>query len=139
MVASRLMAEPTHAVEPLPLHDGKTTVVSVISSSAAVLAACSCCILPLVLAAAGLSASLSSILTPLGSLHWPMTALSMIAVATSWLIFLRKYRRKCHCDSQAAHKWFLNPQIIMLLVATALTFIAAAWGLFEPTLMKAFM
>jgi hypothetical protein len=68
-----------------------------------------------------------------------MTALSMIAVAASWLIFLRKYRRKCHCDSQAAHKWFLNPQIIMLLVATALTFIAAAWGLFEPTLMKAFM
>ncbi len=139
MVASRLMAEPTHAVEPLPLHDGKTTVVSIISSSAAVLAACSCCILPLVLAAAGLSASLSGILTPLGSLHWPMTALSMIAVAASWLIFLRKYRRKCHCDSQAAHKWFLNPQIIMLLVATALTFIAAAWGLFEPTLMKAFM
>ena len=139
MVASRLMAEPTHAVEPLPLHDGKTTVVSIISSSAAVLAACSCCILPMVLVAAGLSASLSSVLAPLGSLHWPMTAFSMIAVAASWLIFLRKYRRKCHCDSQAAHKWFLNPQIIMLLVATALTFIAAAWGLFEPTLMKAFM
>ena len=139
MVASRLMAEPTHAVEPLPLHDGKTTVVSIISSSAAVLAACSCCILPLVLAAAGLSAGLSSILTPLGSLHWPMTALSMITVAASWLIVLRKYRRKCHCDPQVAHKWFLNPQIIMLLVATALSFIAAAWGLFEPTLMKAFM
>jgi len=53
VVASRLMAEPTHAVEPLPLHDGKTTVVSIISSSAAVLAACSCCILPMVLVAAG--------------------------------------------------------------------------------------
>ena len=92
MVASRLMAEPTHAVEPLPLHDGKTTVVSVISSSAAVLAACSCCILPMVLVAAGLSASLSSVLAPLGSLHWPMTAFSMIAVAASWLIVLRKYR-----------------------------------------------
>ncbi len=77
MVASRLMAEPTHAVEPLPLHDGKTTVVSVISSSAAVLAACSCCILPMVLVAAGLSASLSSVLAALGSLHWPMTAFSM--------------------------------------------------------------
>ena len=86
MVASRLMAEPTHAVEPLPLHDGKTTVVSIISSSAAVLAACSCCILPMVLVAAGLSASLSSVLAPLGSLHWPMTAFSMIAVAASWLI-----------------------------------------------------
>ena len=139
MVASRLMAEPTHAVEPLPLHDGKTTVVSIISSSAAVLAACSCCILPMVLVAAGLSASLSSVLAPLGSLHWPMTAFSVIAVAASWLIVLRKYRRKCHCDPQVAHKWFLNPQIIMLLVATALSFIAAAWGLFEPTLMKAFM
>ena len=139
MAASPFMAKQINAVEPFPLNEGKTTFVSVISSSAAVLAACSCCILPLVLAAAGLSASLSSILTPLGSLHWPMTALSMIAVATSWLIVLRKYRRKCHCDSQAAHKWFLNPQIIMLLVATALTFIAAAWGLFEPTLMKAFM
>ena len=135
MATSRSMAKQINAVETFPLNEGKTAFVSVISSSAAVLAACSCCILPLVLAAAGLSASLSSIL----SLHWPMTALSMIAVAASWLIFLRKYRRKCHCDSQAAHKWFLNPQIIMLLVATALTFIAAAWGLFEPTLMKAFM
>lgn len=139
MAASPFMAKQINAVEPFPLNESKTTFVSVISSSAAVLAACSCCILPLVLAAAGLSAGLSSILTPLGSLHWPMTALSMIAVATSWLIVLRKYRRKCHCDSQAAHKWFLNPQIIMLLVATALSFIAAAWGLFEPTLMKAFM
>ena len=139
MAASPFMAKQINAVEPFPFNEGKTTFVSVISSSAAVLAACSCCILPLVLAAAGLSAGLSSILTPLGSLHWPMTALSMIAVATSWLIVLRKYRRKCHCDSQAAHKWFLNPQIIMLLVATALSFIAAAWGLFEPTLMKTFM
>jgi len=139
VAASPFMAKQINAVEPFPFNEGKTTFVSVISSSAAVLAACSCCILPLVLAAAGLSAGLSSILTPLGSLHWPMTALSMIAVATSWLIVLRKYRRKCHCDSQAAHKWFLNPQIIMLLVATALSFIAAAWGLFEPTLMKTFM
>jgi mercuric ion transport protein len=139
VVASSFMAKPTHAVEPLPLNEGKTTVVSVISSSAAVLAACSCCILPMVLAAAGLSAGLSSVLAPLGSLHWPMTALSMIAVAASWLIVLRKYRRKSHCDSQAAFKWFKNPQIIMLLVATVLSFIAAAWGYFEPTLMKAFM
>jgi len=75
------MAKQINAVETFPLNEGKTAFVSVISSSAAVLAACSCCILPLVLAAAGLSASLSSILTPLGSLHWPMTALSMIAVA----------------------------------------------------------
>lgn len=139
MVASRLMAEPTHAVEPLPLHDGKTTVVSVISSSAAVLAACSCCILPMVLVAAGLSASLSSVLAPLGSLHWPMTAFSMIAVAASWLIVLRKHRHTSHCHSRAAVKWLKNRQIIMLLVATVMSFIAAAWGYFEPTLMKAFM
>ena len=68
-----------------------------------------------------------------------MTAFSMIAVAASWLIVLRKYRRKSHCDSRAAVKWFKNRQIIMLLVATVLSFIAAAWGYFEPTLMKAFM
>lgn len=139
MAASRFMAKQINAVEPFPLNEGKTTFVSVISSSAAVLAACSCCILPMVLAAAGLSAGLSSILAPLGWLHLPMTAVSMVAVAASWFVVLRKYRRKCHCDFQAAHKWFLNPQIIMLLVATVLSFIAAAWGSFEPTLMKAFM
>ena len=133
------MAKQINAVETFPLNEGKTAFVSVISSSAAVLAACSCCILPLVLAAAGLSASLSSILTPLGSLHWPMTALSMIAVAASWLIVLRKYRHKSHCHSQAAVKWLKNRQIILLLVATVMSFIAAAWGYFEPTLMKAFM
>ena len=68
-----------------------------------------------------------------------MTALSMIAVAASWLIVLRKYRHKSHCHSQAAVKWLKNRQIILLLVATVMSFIAAAWGYFEPTLMKAFM
>src|SRR3546814_2630706 len=77
--------------------------------------------------------------SPLGSLHWPMTAFSMIAVAASWLIVLRKYRHKSHCHSQAAVRWLKNRQIIMLLVATVMSFIAAAWGYFEPNLMKAFM
>jgi len=133
------MAKQINAVETFPLNEGKTAFVSVISSSAAVLAACSCCILPMVLVAAGLSASLSSVLAPLGSLHWPMTAFSVIAVAASWLIVLRKYRHKSHCHSQAAVKWLKNRQIILLLVATVMSFIAAAWGYFEPTLMKAFM
>lgn len=133
------MAKQINAVETFPLNEGKTAFVSVISSSAAVLAACSCCILPMVLVAAGLSASLSSVLAPLGSLHWPMTAFSMIAVAASWLIVLRKYRHKSHCHSRAAVKWLKNRQIILLLVATVMSFIAAAWGYFEPTLMKAFM
>ena len=93
----------------------------------------------MVLVAAGLSASLSSVLAPLGSLHWPMTAFSMIAVAASWLIVLRKHRHKSHCHSRAAVKWLKNRQIILLLVATVMSFIAAAWGYFEPTLMKAFM
>ena len=93
----------------------------------------------MVLVAAGLSASLSSVLAPLGSLHWPMTAFSMIAVAASWLIVLRKYRHKSHCHSQVAVRWLKNRQIIMLLVATVMSFIAAAWGYFEPTFMKAFM
>ena len=139
MVTSRSMAKQINAVETFPLNEGKTAFVSVISSSAAVLAACSCCILPMVLVAAGLSASLSSVLAPLGSLHWPMTAFSMIAVAASWLIVLRKYRHKSHCHSRAAVKWLKNRQIILLLVATVMSFIAAAWGYFEPTLMKAFM
>lgn len=139
MATSRSMAKQINAVETFPLNEGKTAFVSVISSSAAVLAACSCCILPMVLVAAGLSASLSSVLAPLGSLHWPMTAFSMIAVAASWLIVLRKYRHKSHCHSQAAVKWLKNRQIILLLVATVMSFIAAAWGYFEPTLMKAFM
>ena len=139
MATSRSMAKQINAVETFPLNEGKTAFVSVISSSAAVLAACSCCILPMVLVAAGLSASLSSVLAPLGSLHWPMTAFSMIAVAASWLIVLRKHRHTSHCHSQAAVKWLKNRQIIMLLVATVMSFIAAAWGYFEPTLMKAFM
>ena len=139
MATSRSMAKQINAVETFPLNEGKTAFVSVISSSAAVLAACSCCILPMVLVAAGLSASLSSVLAPLGSLHWPMTAFSVIAVAASWLIVLRKYRHKSHCHSQAAVKWLKNRQIILLLVATVMSFIAAAWGYFEPTLMKAFM
>lgn len=119
--------------------EGKTTFVSIISSMSAVLAACSCCILPMALAGVGLSAGLSNTLSPLGSLRWPMTAFSVVAVTASWLIVLRKSRRECACASNPAQKWFLKPQVLVLLVATKFTFVAAAWSFFEPTLMSALM
>lgn len=138
-MASRHTLSGQLPVAPSRLNEGKTTFVSVVSSAGAVLAACSCCILPMALAGVGLSTGLSSTLSPLGSLRWPMTAFSIVAVLASWFLALRQGGGQCNCPTGTLASWLLRPQIIALIIATKLTLVAAAWSLFEPTLMKALM
>ena len=85
------------SLEPLNAGAGKTTLLSMISSLGAVLAACSCCILPMALAGLGVSAGLGSFVSPLGPMRWPITAFAAIAVAASWLIVVRQRRGVCPC------------------------------------------
>lgn len=121
------------------LGETKTTFLSMISSTGAVLAACSCCILPMALAGIGLSAGLSTALSQLGSLRWPMTAFSVVAVFASWFMVWRQRQSDSSCVPLTALQWLLQPRIIALLMATIFTLIATSWSLFEPNLMKAFM
>lgn len=126
-----------YSAAPLRRGEGRTTVVSMISSVGAVLAACACCILPMALAGIGLSAGLSTALSSLGLLRWPMTAFSVVAVAASWFIVLRQPRHEGDCASRTALAWLLRPRIIVLVVAIIFTLVAVAWSFIEPTMMNA--
>lgn len=128
-----------YSAAPLRRGEGRTTFMSMISSVGAVLAACSCCVLPMALAGVGLSAGLSTSLSSLGSLRWPMTAFSVVAVTASWLIILRQRRLEVGCASRTSLAWLLRPRIIALVVATILTLVAIAWSFIEPTMMNALM
>ena len=114
----------------------KTTVLSMLSSVGAVLAACSCCILPMLLAGIGLSGSVGSAISPLGPLRWPMAGLSLLMLAISWITVFRQRQRACGCGKIGARQWLRSPKILMLILASLLTTVAVSWGLFEPTLMR---
>ena len=118
---------------------GKTTALSMLSSVGAVLAACSCSILPMALAGIGLSTGASSLVAPLGPLRWPMAALSVLMLAFSWIIVLRQHWQTCECGATHTRTWLRTPKILMLIVASLLTLLAVSWGAFEPALMRAML
>lgn len=139
MATKNDVTDQLYAAAPLRRGEGRTTFMSMISSVGAVLAACSCCVLPMALAGVGLSAGLSTALSSLGSLRWPMTVFSVVAVTASWLIILRQQRPEGGCASRTALAWLLRPRIIALVVATILTLVAIAWSFIEPTMMNVLM
>lgn len=137
----KLVAEQV-AGEVLPRHEfkaggGKTTVLSMASSVGAVVAACSCCLLPMLLAGLGLSTGVSSALSPIGPLRWPMAALSAVMLGFSWKTVIGQRRRGSECRELPIRQWLRTPKVIMLIVASLLTLLAVSWGLFEPTIMRA--
>ena len=117
----------------------KTTFLSMLSSVGAVLAACSCCILPMALAGLGLSTGLSMALSPLGPARWPLTALSVLLVGGSWMVVIGQRRQACVCGSSELRSWWRTPKILMLLVASMFTLIALSWSAVEPALMRAML
>lgn len=112
---------------------------SMLSSVGAVLAACSCCILPMALAGIGLSTGLGSTVSHLGPLRWPLTGLSVLMLAVSWLVVIRDSQRKCGCSTPTLSRWLRRPKIVMLIVASVFTLLAASWSAFEPALMRAML
>lgn len=114
---------------------GKTTFLGTLSSVSALLAACSCCILPLALAAIGVSTSLSSAASALGPFRWPLTAFSVVMVALSWLILIRQRRLARSCPSQRIGRTS-GAMIAALIVATAMTLLALSWNAVEPSVMR---
>lgn len=125
--------------EARPSPGNKTTLLSMFSSVGAVLAACSCCVLPMALAGVGLSTGLGAVFSPLGPLRWPMAALSVLMLAASWLVVIRHRRQACGYGAMDVRSWLLTPKIVMLMIATLLTLVAVSWGAFEPALMRAML
>ena len=112
------------------------TALGAIASFGAVLAAASCCVLPLALAALGIGAGLSSTFASLMPLRWPLTVLSILGLAAGWWSYARR-RRACAADRSCTMPLPSRATPILLTVGTILTVIALLWDRLEAPLMKA--
>lgn len=112
------------------------TAVGALASFGAVLAAASCCVLPLAFAALGIGASLSSTFASLMPLRWPLTLLSIMGLAVGWWSYARR-RRACASDRSCTMPLPSRATPILLTVSTALTVTALVWDRLEAPLMKA--
>ena len=116
--------------------DTGLSALGALASLAAVLAAASCCVLPLALAALGLGAGLSSNFAALIPLRWPLTATSLIGLAAGWWAYAQR-RRSCAGDRSCTMPLPARATPILLAIGTVLTLIAFAWDLLEAPLMNA--
>lgn len=136
-MSNGIVAPATTAIEPSARGaDRGAAALGALTSIGAVLAALACCVLPLGLAALGVGAGLSSALKPLVPLHWPLSIIAMLAVASGWILYLR--RRKMAC-AEGATCAVLRPSratLIMLCAATLLVAISSLWPFLEPALMR---
>lgn len=123
-----------------PVMPGRTgaglTTLGALASLGAVLAAASCCVLPLALAALGIGAGLSSTFASLMPLRWPLTALSILGLAVGWWSYARR-RKVCAADRSCTVPLPSRATPIVLAVGTALTMIALLWDRLEAPLMQA--
>lgn len=113
----------------------KAPLVGLLSSLGAVAAACACCTLPLILAAFGMGLGVTSAVTQIGYLRWPMTALALVSVTLSWWSYFRRRARL-----QARASTGATPQgrfrLAGLIMATGFALVALFWSFFEPSVMR---
>jgi mercuric ion transport protein len=100
----------------------------------AVLAAASCCVLPLALAALGMGAALSSTWDVLMPLRWPLTLVSALGLAGGWWTYAKR-RRACATDPTCSMPLPSRMTPVVLSIGTILTLAALLWDHFESLLM----
>lgn len=86
----------------------------IFASSAALISAAACCVLPLVFVSLGIGASALSFLVPY---HWPITIVAGAAIAAGWLLVLRNWSRGAVARST----------MVVLTLATLLLALSVAW------------
>jgi mercuric ion transport protein len=95
-----------------------------------VTAGAACCVLPLALAGVGIGASQ---LAPLVPFHTPLSALALLAVAAGWILYARR-RKACAAGSDCTPPSKVTP--VLLVVASALVILSAAWSSIEAPLTR---
>ena len=133
----RILPHETLAASASPRRaDAGLSALGALASFGAVLAAASCCILPLALAALGVGAGLSSSFTALMPLRWPLTVLSLLGLGAGWWAYARR-RRACAADRSCTLPLPSSTTAIVLSIGTALALIALVWDRLEAPLIKA--
>ena len=102
-----------------------------LASVGALFSAAACCILPLGLAAIGVSSAGLSSLVPF---HWPLTITAIVAVAAGWIFYLRK-RQACVRDATCTTVPPARSTFALLCIATVFVAVSTCWSFIEAPLM----
>ena len=105
--------------------------VGLFAGFTALLSAAACCVLPLVLAGVGIGAGGLAAFVPY---RWPLAVVALVVVAAGWVLYLRKARVCVSEGCEGSRKRKVT--LAMLIVASVLVAISAAWSLFEQPLMR---
>ena len=111
--------------------DSGLAVAGAAGGLGALTSAASCCILPLALAGAGVSAST---LAPLVPLRLPLSLVALFAILAGWF-FLYRRARACTVDPTCSRPARSTP--VMLTIASLFVLLSLAWPLFEAPLVSA--
>lgn len=111
------------------------SALGALASLGAVLAAASCCVLPLALAALGVGAGISSTFSALMPLRWPLTALSLVGLVAGWWTYARR-RRACTLDQSCTVPLPSRATPVVLVIGTAMMLVAMVWDRLEAPLLK---
>ena len=114
----------------MKVSDKAVAGVATASGLAGLLAAASCCVLPLALAGIGVGMSGLTTLVPL---HAPLSAVALVAVIGGWFLY---YRRKRACAAGENCSAPSPTTFALLAIATAFVMLSAAWPLIEAPLMR---
>ena len=125
----------------LPAHEPAAVGVGSVAALGAItglgaLAASSCCVLPLVLGGLGAGAGVFMVLGVLAPLRVPLMAASILTVVVGWFVYARRRQSACGSDRSCAAPRRSPAALMLLSLATLLIAAAAAWGYFEPALIK---
>ena len=125
----------------LPVYEPSSIGVSSVAALGAItglgaLAASSCCVLPLVLGGLGAGAGVFTVLGVLAPLRTPLMLVSDLAVAIGWFFYARRRQGACGPDGPCTAPRRSPAALVLLSLATLFISAAAAWGTFEPALIK---
>lgn len=116
-----------------PRVDRGAAALGTVASVGALFSAAACCVVPLALAAIGVSSAGLASVVPF---HWPLTIAALVVVAVGWLFYLRR-RQACARDISCTVSPPARSTFILLSLATLFVTISACWPLIEGPLMRA--
>ena len=129
-------APPADASTPVPGAANYALALVGIATGIGAIAASSCCVVPLVLAAFGAGAGVFGMLEALASWRVPLLIVSAIGVAVGWFAWWRKRNASCEVGSACATPASSRTSLTLLVLASLIVATAIGWDHIEPALLK---
>jgi mercuric ion transport protein len=107
-----------------------------IATGIGAIAASSCCVVPLALAAFGAGAGVFGMLEALTPWRVPLLVISGVGIAVGWFAWWRKRNASCEVGSACATPSSSRTSLALLLLASLIVATAIGWDYIEPALLK---